>query len=143
MRKFSFFAVTVFLIGLLTGCAYANFSVMDINDREEGSIGRKSSYWSGVQMGDRITAKEGEEICFQIEMEKGSVTFALKDGEGNEVYSVTKEGEYSGTVKYIAEKDEKLWLTEKGSGFKGSYKITWGKQEGTDGEENAESGKDI
>ena len=138
MRKFSFLVIMVFLIGLLEGCAYANFSVMDVRNREEGSTGRTCTYWSGVQTGDRITVKEGEEVRFQVDMEKGSVTFILKDSEGNEVYSVTKEGEYSGTETYTAEKDEKLWLTEKGSGFKGNYKITWGKQEGMDGEEGGE-----
>ena len=126
VKKVNTVCSMMILICLLTGCAYSNFSVMNMESKDEGSIGRSSSYWSGIQIGEIISLKEGEEIHFYIEMEKGSVNFILKDSEGNEIYSVEKEGEYKGTETYTAKKSEKLWLTEKGSGFKGSYEITWG-----------------
>ena len=134
IKKVSMMWNIIFSICLLTGCAYSNLSVMDIANRKEGSIKRSCSYWSGIQAGDRITLEKGEEIHFYVEMEKGSVTFILKDSEGNEVYSVTKEGEYTGTETYTAEKSDKLKLTEKGASFKGSYEITWGELENAEEE---------
>ena len=124
MKKINFILCIVISICFLTGCAYSNLSVMDIQNRTTDKITRSSSYWSGIQKGDRFEVEEGDEINFDIEIEKGSVTFILKDNEGNEVYTVTKEAEYNGTETYTAEKQGTLWLTEKGNSFKGKYEIT-------------------
>lgn len=119
----------VLMICLMTGCTYYNVSAINVENRKENSITRSSSYWSGLQKGDRLEVNEGEVVNFNIEMEKGNVTFILEDSEGKEVFTVTKEGAYSGTETYVSEKTETLWLTEKGKGFKGKYEIIWGEEE--------------
>ncbi len=129
MKKTIFMIHMILIICLMTGCAYYNVSAMNVVNETDNKITRKSSYWSGLQKGDRLEVDEGERINFYIEMEKGSVSFVLKDSEGNEVFTTTKEGTYSGTESYVAEKEDTLWLTEKGKGFKGKYEITWGKTE--------------
>lgn len=134
VKKIILLFYIILLVCLMTGCAYYNVSFVDVENRTENRINRKSSYWSGLQKGDRLEVKEGEKINFNIEMEKGSVTFILEDSEKNEVFTVTKEGTYSGSEIYVAEETDTLWLTEKGKGFKGKYEITWGKSEENNGD---------
>lgn len=140
MKKISAIGCMFLLACLLTGCSFWDtLSASNIGAAAENKISRSSFYWSGVQIGTKITVNEGEEISFDMDMEKGSVTFILKDDQGNDVYSLEKEGEYSGTEIYTAEKSETLWLTEKGKHFKGAYKIEWGKPEDS---EDADSDTD-
>lgn len=133
MKKISSIGYLFLLVCLLTGCSFsANVSAFSMETARENSVSRSSSYWSGIQMGSKIAVNEGEEIRFHIEMEKGSVAFTLKDSDGNDIYTLTKEGEYSGTETYTAEADETFWLVEKGVHFKGTYRIEWGEEEGSE-----------
>ncbi len=135
MKKSNITLCLLMLILLLCGCSYSNILLMNMEGKSEGCIKRSVAYWSGIQKGDKIFINKGDEINFYVEMEKGRITFLLKNSDNEEVFSLIREGEFNGTEKYIAEESGILWLTEKGEKFKGKYEITWGEKENQNSEE--------
>ncbi len=135
MKKNSIILCLFMIIFFLCGCSYSNISIMNMESAAEGCIKKSSVYWSGIQKGHKIYLDEGDEINFYIEMEKGSVTFSLKDIDNKEVFSLTKEDEFKGNEIYKAQESGILWLIEKGENFKGKYEIRWGEKEDKNSEE--------
>ncbi len=138
MKKIGLFFSITLLLYCLTGCSFHfNVSVASQNNDIKSIASRSAIYWSGIQTGRKIELNEGDEVQFDINLEKGTVFFVLKDEDDNDIYTLEKEAEYSGTETYTAQNDEILWLTEIGKSFKGSYKITVNSS--TETEEESES----
>jgi len=74
---------------------------------------------------------------YEVEMEKGSLSIVLEDEEGNEVYTLEKEGAFSGTEQYTGTAGN-LKVIQKGEGFSGRYRVYVGEAD-SDGEEQSET----
>lgn len=126
-RKVSCLLCMTVLVFTLTGCNISTFSIMSSESNTDGRITKKSSYLSGLNI-QKIIIKENEDktINFNIEMEKGSLKLILKDSEGNQVYTLKKDGKSSENDSFTAEKSGTYDLSVETEGFSGSYEITWG-----------------
>lgn len=142
-RKNLLLFVTVILLSfLLTGCDYVNTAVVNIRNNGEGKLGRSSVWWSGVSENEIIIEDNGsKDITFAVNMKKGKLTLELKDSEGEEVYSLSREGKCSETIVFTADDSGRYTLMEKGKKFSGSYQITWGDNEET-GDQTTGNGED-
>lgn len=131
-RKALFFLTAVFLIStlMLTGCDYVNIAVLNSEYNGVEETGRKSLYWSGLsKSGIEIKEDGTKDITFLIEMDEGELTLTLSDSNGEEIYSLSREGRCSEAVVYTVEESGQYSITETGSKFCGSYKISWGNVE--------------
>lgn len=59
------------------------------------------------------------------EVISGNITFVLEDSEGNEVYTLEREGKCKELIEFVIEESGTYYLTEKAEDFKGKYEITW------------------
>lgn len=117
------------LMFALSGCTVSSdVSVMDIEKETDGNITRSAMYWSGVTEHNLKVEEDNKEIKIGFDMEEGSVTFIIENSNGEEVYSVAREGECSEVLSFTAEESGTYRIIEKGKKFKGSYEITWGEE---------------
>lgn len=123
-RKIGSLFMVLIAVLMMTGCT-SNTALVNIEKKSDNTLGRSCVLWTGTYE-DTIEIEEAGDIIFSVDMKEGKVTFILQNSAGEEVYSLSKEGEFTGSVTYTAEKSEKYVLIQKGEKFKGSYKVIWG-----------------
>lgn len=118
---------------LLSGCDYANFAILNASSNQAHKISRSSYLWTGISDGTVIISEDDpKDVTFEIEMSEGSLSLTLKNSDGEEIDTLTQEGEYTGTEKFTVEDAGTYKLVQKGKGFNGKYQVTWGTEEETE-----------
>lgn len=138
-RKICFVISLLIVIVGITGCS-TDVAVINIQNNTNGRISKTAAYWSGVSKETiEIVNNESREISFDINMEKGSVTFILENMDGEEVYTLTRDGECIVTETFTFTEEGKYILNQKGDKFSGKYKITWNDEKGELEEESKDN----
>ena len=133
-RKTGLIAAAFCLLLSLAGCGSVNYRVNTVHfANRERSGSTEQSFWSeydtmsGTEL-NYITLEEGGPLEFRITVTTtgGSLTVAVNDPEGDEIYNESYDGDAAFTLPVEAE--GKYRIAMKGDGHGGGYVIEWGEK---------------